>query len=175
MPIPRPFVRFCFLSLLLVSAIPAAHAIGLKGDAFLGYSRTGSDIFYPNTGGLNGWQAALHIRPGRFLGIEGDVAHYGIGADSLVPRTTTFLAGPRVTFGGIGIQAFLHGLVGGEHSSNDNGISGGAFAYALGGGADLPIAPVIKLRLAIDHLSAPSVSPSNGTQIRFTAGFAVHF
>jgi hypothetical protein len=94
---------------------------------------------------------------------------------SQVPRTTTFLAGPRVTFGGIGIQAFLHGLVGGEHSSNDNRISGGALAYALGGGADLPIAPVIKLRLAIDHLSAPSVSPSNGTQIRFTAGFAVHF
>ena len=175
MPIPRLFVRFCPLFLLLVSALPAAHAVGVKGDAFLGYSRTGSDIFYPNTGGLNGWQAALHIRPGRFLGIEGDVAHYGLGADSLVPRTTTYLAGPRVTFGAHGIQAFLHALFGGEHSNNNNGISGGAFAYAAGGGVDLPLAPVIKLRLAIDHLSAPSISPSSGTQIRFTAGFAAHF
>ena len=175
MPIPHPFVRFCPLFLLLVSALSVAHAAGVKGDAFLGYSRTGSDIFYTDTGGLNGWEAALHIRRGRFLGIEGDVAHYGIGADSSIPRTTTFTAGPRVTFGTRGIQAFLHGLVGGEHSSDDSGLSEGAFAYALGGGVDLPIAPVIKLRLAIDHLSAPSVSPSSGTQIRFTAGFAVHF
>jgi hypothetical protein len=174
MPIPRPFVRFCSLFLLLVSALPPAHA-GPRGDVFLGYSRTGSNIFYPNTGGLNGWQAALHIRPFRHLGIEGDVAHYGIGAGSLVPRTTTYLAGPRFTLSAIGIQAFLHGLVGGEHSSINNGISESAFAYAVGGGADLPIAPIIKLRLAIDHLSAPSVSPSSGTQIRFTAGFALHF
>jgi hypothetical protein len=175
MPIPRHFVQFCFVLLLTILLSPAAHALGPKGDAFFGYSRTGSDIFYPNTGGLNGWEGALHLHTGPFLGVEGDVAHYGLGANPAVPRTTTVLFGPRVTVGGLGLKAFVHGLVGGQHSANNNGISGGAFTYAIGGGVDVPVAPMLKWRFAIDRLSAPTRSSGSGTEARFSTGLALHF
>src|SRR6266568_2541267 len=167
MPSPRRPLRTipsfaCLLFLfptLFVSTVPRAHALGPKGDAFFGYSRTGSDTFYPNVGSLNGWEGALHLHIRPFVGIEGDVAHYGLGANSSVPRTTTALFGPRVTWGAAGVKIFGHGLVGGEHSSNNNGISGGAFTYAIGAGVDVPVAPFFGWRFSLDRLSAPNQSP----------------
>jgi hypothetical protein len=147
-------------------------------DAFLGYSRLGSDAFYPNVGGLNGWEAALHIHLRPFFGVEGDVAHYGLGADAAVPRTTTVLVGPRISLKAAGINLFVRGMVGGEHSANGNvgtHISGGALAYDFGGGVDLPIAPFFAWRLSADRISAPTVSPSGGTPARFNTGLVFRF
>src|SRR5208337_4345619 len=88
------------LCLIAVLSFPsAAKALGPKGDAFVGYSRVDANAFYPNVGGLNGWQAALHLKVRRFVGVEGDVAQYGLGANSTLPRTTTFMAGPKVSVG----------------------------------------------------------------------------
>jgi hypothetical protein len=168
-----------FLTGILFVSTAAAHAVSLHGhDAFIGYSRLGSDAFYPNVGGLNGWEGALHLHLKPFLGVEGDVAHYGLGADAVVPRTTTFLIGPRVTVGALGIHLFAHGLIGGEHSANSGSgvhISEGAFAYALGGGVDLPILPFFAWRFSADHINAPSVSPSGGTKARFNTGLVFRF
>jgi hypothetical protein len=157
---------------------PVQARAASKGDAFFGYSRTGSDIFYPNTSGLNGWDldGQVHWKP--FIGIEGDVAHYGIGANSSVPRTTTVLFGPKVSFGPSGFKVFGHFLAGGEHSANSSSttpISGGTFAYAYGGGADVPFAPFFGWRIQLDHLSAPTQSPSEGTHVRFTTGIVFRF
>jgi hypothetical protein len=60
---------------VLLAAIPSSAASLRNHDAYFGYSRSGSDAFYPHTGGLNGWQATLHIHLHPFLGVEGDVAH----------------------------------------------------------------------------------------------------
>ena len=179
MPFPRQAFRLlCVLTAVFVLSLPLLAQIP-KGDIGFGYSRTGSDIFYPNTPGLNGWDldGQVHWKP--FIGIEGDVAHYGMGANAIVPRTTTVLFGPKVSVGPPAIQVFGHVLVGGEHSSNNGAaptpISGGAFAYAYGAGADLPLAPFLRWRLQLDHLSAPSQSPSQGTHVRFTAGVVFRF
>jgi len=179
MSIPRRFAsRFIsaiFLAACLLAA-PAAHAA--SNDVFFGYSRTGNDTFYPNVGGLNGWDAALHIHTAPFLGIEADVSHYGMGASATVPRTTSVLFGPRFTVGAAGVRIFAHGLIGGEHSANSGGgvhISGGSFAYALGGGLDVPIAPFFAWRVEGDRISAPAVSPSNGTPVRFSTGLVFRF
>jgi len=157
-----------------------ASAVSLRNhDAFVGYSRLGHDTFYPGVGGLNGWEGALHIHLKPFFGVEGDVAHYGLGANAAVPRTTTVLVGPRVSVKAIGINLFVHGMVGGEHSANasDSGVhvSEGAFAYDLGGGLDLPILPFFAWRFSLDRISAPSVSPSDGTQARFNTGLVFRF
>jgi hypothetical protein len=167
------------ISLCILFAFPGAATAQLRNhDAFFGYSRMGSDAFYPNVGGLNGWEAALHIHLHPFFGVEGDVAHYGLGADSEVPRTTTVLVGPRISVKAIGVNLFVHGLIGGEHSSNNSSntpISGGAFAYDLGGGVDLPIFPFFAWRFSADHINAPSQSPSDGTKARFNTGLVFRF
>lgn len=169
----RPLIM---LSAVLLTFLPMAHAQLRNHDAYFGYSRTGSDLFYPNTGGLNGWQAALHIHLKPFLGVEGDVAHYGLGADSAVPRSTTVMVGPRVTVKALGFGIFAHGLIGGEHSSNPDGtISGGSMTYALGGGVDIPILPFFAWRIAGDHIASPTLSPADSTKARFNTGLVFRF
>jgi len=154
-----------------------SYAAGPGADVFLGYSRLGADTFYSNVGGLNGWQFALNYKVKPFVGIEGDVSHYGLGTGSSVPRTTNVLFGPRVTAGAAGIKLFVHGLVGGEHSANSGSahISGGALTYALGGGVDVPLVHFFSWRVTADHLSAPTSSPSDGSRFRFGTGIVFRF
>jgi hypothetical protein len=164
-------------SALLLLVSPPARAQVPKGDVYLGYTRTGNDTFYPGVGGLNGWDGALHVKLHKpFLGVEGDLSHYGLGANSSVPRTTTFIVGPRITLGALGPKVFAHALLGGEHSANKGGgISGGAIAYALGGGLDVPIAPFFAWRVAGDYLHAVGHSPPGGTPARFSTGLVFRF
>jgi len=180
MPTPPRLSRVfsIFASTILLISCSSALAQIPKGDLFFGYSRLGSDAFYPNVGGLNGWEAAAHFKVMPFIGVEGDLAHYGMGANTAIPRTTTFLIGPRITAGALGFKLFAHGLIGGEHSANSSGpvrISGETFTYALGAGADIPIAPFFAWRVQGDRISAPSLSPSGGTQARFTTGLVFRF
>lgn len=166
-------------SSILLSISPSAQAQVPKGDVYLGFSRTGSDTFYPNVGGLNGWEGAMHVKLHMpFLGVEGDVSHYGLGASSSVPRTTIVMVGPRITVGALGPKVFAHALVGGEHSANSSGptpISGGALTWALGGGLDVPIAPFFAWRVAGDYLRAPTQSPAGSTPARFSTGLVFRF
>lgn len=169
-----PSLLLCFAALLIPA--PAARALGPKGDVYFGYSRTATDTFTAGVGGLNGWEAAgqIHMRP--FLGGEADVAHYGLGADSSVPRTTTFLFGPRVTVGAAGVHLFVHALVGGEHTPNSGGAIGGtSLAWALGGGVDFPLAPFFAWRVNGDYITAPTASPNSGTPARFGTGLVFRF
>jgi hypothetical protein len=166
------------LSLIFIATAPRAHAVGPKGDAFVGYSRTGDDTFYPGAGALNGWEAALHVHlhyP--FLGAEGDVAEYGVGANSSIPRTTTYLFGPRATLSVARVHLFAHALVGGEHSASSSGasVSGNALTFAVGGGLDVPILPFFAWRFAGDFISAPTQSPEGGTPGRFSTGLVFRF
>jgi hypothetical protein len=175
---------FRSLLLLVSSSIlfllaPGARAQVPKGDIYVGYSRTGSDTFYPNVGGLNGWEGAMHVKlHAPFLGVEGDLSRYGLGADSSVPRTTIFMGGPRITLGAVGFKVFAHALVGGEHSANNGGaasISGGALTYALGGGLDIPFVPFFAWRVAGDYLKALTQSPAGSTPARFSTGLVFRF
>jgi len=180
MPFPQqaPRIFWLFASIAILIGFSAEARAAGKGDVYFGYSRTGSDIFYPGTGGLNGWDldGQFHWKP--FIGIEGDIGHFGVGASSNVPRTTTVLFGPKVSVGPSAIKVFGHFLVGGEHSANNSAaapVSGGAFAYALGAGADVPFAPFFGWRVQVDHLSAPTQSPGEGTHVRFTTGIVLRF
>jgi hypothetical protein len=165
------------LDTILLGSPSVARAANM-GDISLGYSRTGDNTFYPNVGGLNGWDVdgQIHWKP--FIGAEGDVAHYGLGADSSIPRTTSVLFGPKLSVGAAGFKFFGHFLVGGEHSANSGGptpISHGSFAYALGGGADLPLAPFFAWRVQVDRFTAPLIAPAGGTPLRFTTGIVFRF
>jgi hypothetical protein len=177
-PLLKAMFLFACSSLLMLSPLSLRAQLP-KGDVYLGYSRTGTDMFYPNVGGLNGWEGAMHVKLHKpFIGIEGDVSQYGFGANSAVPRTTTFIFGPRITIGALGPKVFGHALVGGEHSANSGGptpISSTALAYALGGGLDLPFAPFFAWRVAGDYLRAVGPSPPGGTPARFSTGIVFRF
>jgi hypothetical protein len=45
-------------------------------------------ISYRYVGGIKGWEGSMHVKLREpFLGVEGDESHYGIGANSTIPRT----------------------------------------------------------------------------------------
>lgn len=168
---------FCLLLMVPLVAAAAPEPKLHGSDVFFGYSRTGADTFSQGAGALNGWEGALHLHFLPFLGGEADVAHYGLGADSVVPRTTSVLFGPRVTVKALRIGLFAHGLVGVEHSDNNNSttpVSNTGLAYAIGGGADLPLLPFFAWRVAGDRISSTE-SPAEGTKARFTTGLVFRF
>ena len=180
MPIPQLALRasltLAFGAILLSISTPACAAT--KGDVFFGYSRTGNNTFYPNAGGLNGWELDGQLRWKPFIGIEGDIARYGMGANAAVPHTTTVLFGPKLSLGTAGYKLFGHFLIGGEHSANSSAstpISGGALTYALGAGAEGPIAHFFAWRVQVDRISAINQSPSGGTHARFSTGVVFRF
>lgn len=179
--VSRHFLRWCvWIGCLAWFAWPAAaHALGPGGDVYFGDSRLGANAFYPNTPGLNGWEAAGHLHLIPFFGAELDVAHYGLGADAVTPRTTTVLLGPRFTVGAAGIHLFVHGLAGWEHSSNGGAqptpISGGALTVAAGGGVDFRILPFFAWRINGDYINSPTQSPSSSSHDRFGTGLVFRF
>lgn len=167
------------LALILLSfavfAVPAA-ARATGPDVFFGYSRLGANAFHPNVPGLNGWQAEASFGFIPFIGIDGDVAHYGLGAASTLPHTTTVMIGPRVTVGARGVHVYGHALFGGEHSSNSGGIiSSNAFTVAAGGGVDYHLISVLAARFNLDYIDAPGESPSTASHYRWGIGLAARF
>lgn len=163
-----------------ILAVPMfAHAAGPGGDVYLGYSRLGANEFYSNLPGLNGWEAAGHLKLAPFVGAELDASHYGMGASAVVPRSTVVLFGPRVTVGAAGVHVFAHGLGGVEHSTNNGTqptpISGTAVAWALGGGVDFRLAPFFAWRVNGDYIAAPNQAGQNANHVRFGTGLVFRF
>jgi hypothetical protein len=171
----RRTTRLLTMCLLWIGLAAAARAQGLKADVTVGYSHLGANTFYANSGGLNGWQGAMNVKVKRFWGIEGDLAHYGVGAAATVPRPTTLLLGPRLTIGSAGLRAYVHGLVGGEHASSQSGFSGGAMVVGYGGGLDMRFAPYLSWRVSADYLLAPTESPTGAAHYRMGTGLVVRF
>jgi hypothetical protein len=168
-------IPFFFLAPLAAFAAPEPKIHG--SDVFFGYSRTGNDTFYRGTGGLNGWEGALHIHFAPFLGGEADVSQYGFGSSSATPHTTNVMFGPRLTVRLLGIRPYAHVLVGVEHSANSSSatpVSETGLSYALGGGVDVPIVPFFAIRFAGDRISSTQ-SPAEGTKARFSTGLVFRF
>lgn len=167
------------LGMMAALMLPRAARAMPHGDLYAGYSRAGSKLFYPNTPALNGWEATGTFRMHKpLLAGELDVAHYGIGANGAVPRTTSVLVGPQLALHLAGFKPYVHALIGGEHSSvnaysSDDGSGG--FVYALGGGLDVPIAPFFAWRVQGDRISAPTRDYAGAVKARFTTGIVFRF
>lgn len=167
--------------LVLVSAaifaLPtAARAIGPGGDLYFGYSRLGANAFHANVPALNGWEAEGQFSFIPLLGVDLDVAHYGLGADSTLPHTTTAMIGPRLTLGAAGVHVFAHALAGGAHSTNSgNIISSTSLTVDAGAGIDFRLVPFFAWRINGDFIEAPNQSPSTADRYRFGTGLVFRF
>lgn len=177
----RSFSVFLVASLLSSTV----HAAGRNADVYFGYSRVGANLYSANTPAMNGWQAAAHVKPLPFVGIEGDVSHYSHNADDFSQQVTLVMFGPRVTVHAAGFSLFAHGVGGLVHESvkvtTFPGVGYNAASYALGGGADLPIFLGLKVRVTGDYLGNSNAPSSNGVSVgsvshyRVGAGVAYHF
>lgn len=164
-----------FLATAVAALPPAARALGPGGDVYFGYSRLGANAFFPNTPGLNGWEAEGQLKFIPFIGIDADVSHYGLGAASSVAHTTMFMAGPRLTLGAAGVHVYAHALAGGEHSSNSGTLTGTSLTVDAGGGIDFRLVPFFAWRITADYVDAPTLSPTTADHYRFGTGLVFRF
>lgn len=168
-----PIVLRTYCLLVFASAMASApliaHAQITSGDTFFDPSRAGT---IPT---LNSWQvsASFKVYKPRF-GVQGSLTFYGLGESALIARSTTVLVGPQIALHtGFGWKFFVHAVFGGEQAKNrvlNTPIDDGKYAYALGGGLEVPIAHRLAVRVQGDRLEAPSVRTPNATRARFSIG-----
>ena len=172
-----------FLTTLSLAQVPA-------GNVFFGYSYLSAD---QNTGGranLNGWNASVEGKVAPLLGIVADISGYYGSQDfalvctaplcppsSLSSSTHSFLFGPRLSVSVGKFRPFAHALFGASHiNGSAAGVSESdtSFAYALGGGLDYHLVPLIAWRIQADALQTRFFG---GTQsnARISTGIVVHF
>ncbi len=174
----RQSMRFISLLLpLMFLTLPgAARAAGSGGDVYFGYSRLGANAFHTNTPGLNGWEGEGQFSFIPLLGVDVDVAHYGLGAAGSLPHTTTAMIGPRLTVGTAGVHVYAHALLGAEHSTNSgNIISSTAITVDAGAGVDFRLVPFLAWRVNGDYINAPNQSPGTADHYRFGTGLVFRF
>src|SRR5882724_5091641 len=144
---------------LLAEDAPRAEVFG----GFQYYrANTGTDVTDLDHFNLNGWNASLSGYFNRYLGVTADFSGaYGSPEFLGVPIHTkfhTFMFGPVLRLPNpTHLTPFVHALGGAAVSSADaSGIIGGsdtAAAWAVGGGVDLNIAPLLSVRLGqVDYL-----------------------
>jgi len=172
-----------FMSTLAFAQLPG-------GNVFLGYSYLNVD---QNTGGrssLNGWNASIEGKVFPLLGIVADISgHYGsqdfplfctgplCAPSNLSSSTHSFLFGPRLSISVGKFRPFAHALFGGSHiNASATGISESdtSFAYALGGGLDYHLVPLVSWRIQGDALETRFFG---GTQsnARISTGIVIRF
>jgi opacity protein-like surface antigen len=132
---------------------------------------------------LNGWNDSLSGYFNRYVGVTADFSGaYGSPEFLGIPIHTklyTFMFGPVLRLPNpTHITPFVHLLGGGAHVSADAaGVSDSSTdaAWAVGGGVDLNIAPVISVRLGqVDFLQTRTGGDSQNN-FRYSAGIVLRF
>jgi opacity protein-like surface antigen len=175
------------LVLFFAVALMSTVAMAQGAEVFGGYQYTRFD------GGTNanGWNGALEVKPSEHLGIVADFsgAYHNesvtvplIGTVKADTKLHTFMFGPQVSGEFGGIRPFARALFGGAHMSANASVAGfgggggdTAFAWALGGGLDLKVAPAVRVRVAqFDYLMTRFGSDTQNN-VRYSAGIVFHF
>jgi hypothetical protein len=169
------------------------------GNVFIGYSYLSADLVPGSRTSLNGWNGSVEGKVLPFIGLVGDFSgHYGsasflssgicplpLGAlpgacvviNSGSVSEHNFLVGPRASFTVGKFRPFVHALIGGAHiteSASGSSNSSTSFAYALGGGLDYHLVPLISWRIQADALQTRFFSNTQNN-VRISTGIVVHF
>jgi opacity protein-like surface antigen len=176
-----------WIVLMFALALMSTAALAQKAEVFGGYQYTRFD------GGMNanGWNGALELKTSEHLGFVADISGAYNKESVAVPlvgtveantKTYTFMFGPQVS-GEVGsLRPFARALFGGAHVSADASVggvggSGGdtAFAWALGGGLDLKVAPAVRLRVGQFDYLMTRFGGTTQNNVRYSAGVVFHF
>jgi len=160
------------------------------GSVFFGYSYFNVDQPTGDRGSLNGWNGSVEGKVAPLLGIVADFSgHYGAQdfpaacpatlefPCHLNSSTHNFLFGPQLSFSVGKFRPFVHALFGGSHisgSATGISVSDTSFAYALGGGLDYHLAPLISWRIQGDALQTRFFGNTQ-SNARISTGIVFHF
>ena len=166
-----------FLCVLSCAAVTPARAAAPPGPDLFG----GSSYMEPGAVKLYGAHASGSVPFGGRLRLAVDLSgHYGSLGDTKHSQLT-FLAGPRIVFGGRTLRPFLHALAGGVRSRSavdvfDVSISESdtRFGAALGGGLDYGVGDRWAVRAAGDYLLVRAGGQTDG-EPRVSAGVVYRF
>jgi hypothetical protein len=166
-----------------------------SGNVFVGYSYMSADLVSSSRTNLNGWNASVEGKVLPFIGVVGDFSgHYGSTAIGPNPACTgvpgvpcpalsasthinNFLFGPRVSVSVGKVRPFAQALFGASHISESASLvasSDTSFAYALGGGVDYHLIPLISWRVQADWLQTRFFSNTQNN-VRISTGVVIHF
>ena len=180
-------------ALLLLATGAYAQVPG--GNVFVGYSYMSADLVSGTRTNLNGWNGSVEDKVLPFIGIVADFSgHYGSAPLAVNPTCTaviggscaslsgstnihSFLFGPRVSASVGKLRPFAHILVGASHMSESSSLlssSDTSFAYALGGGVDYHLIPLISWRVQADWLQTRFFSNTQNN-VRISTGIAFRF
>lgn len=186
------FVALLFGVLLFTTL---AYAQIPAGNVFIGYSYMSGDLVSGGRTNMNGWNGSIEGKVLPFIGIVADFdGHYGNPPLAVNPRCTAiigascaglngnvhiynFLFGPRVSVSVGKVRPFAHALFGAGHVSTGGfGFSDSdtSFAYALGGGVDYHLIPLVSLRVQADMLQDRFFGNTQNN-VRISTGIAIHF
>jgi len=173
----------------------AGYAQVPAGNVFIGYSYMSADLVSGNRTNLNGWNGSVEGKVLPFVGIVADFSgHYGSVPLAVNPTCTSviggscatlsastnihnFLFGPRVSVSVGKVRPFAHVLFGAGHISTSGfGLSSSdtSFAYALGGGVDYHLIPLVSLRVQADWLQDRFFSNTQNN-VRISTGIVIRF
>ena len=156
------------LGLFLV-AIPA-RAKSVDVSVSYSYFRLG------NSNGINqnGGSGSLAYNFNRWLGFAGDFGAYHGTVSGVSVNTYTYLFGPRLILRNpTKINPFVQALAGGSHLTG-GGSSSNQFAFSVGGGVDLGIAPRVYLRPQVDYVGLHNAGNTVNCT-RASVGLVFHF
>jgi opacity protein-like surface antigen len=186
--------RIMAILVTLLVLASAGYAQVPSGNVFVGYSYLSADLLSNSRTSLNGWNASVEGKVLPFIGLVADFSGlYGsvpvvpnpactgiIGGSCSLSASThiqTFLFGPRVSVSIGKVRPFAHALIGAGHISESASVlsnSDTSFAYALGGGLDYHLIPLVSWRLQGDLLQTRFFSNTQNN-VRISTGIVVHF
>jgi opacity protein-like surface antigen len=187
--------RAIAIAFILFVLADAGYAQIPGGNVYFGYSYMSADLVSNNRTSLNGWNGSIEGKVLPFIGLVADFSgEYGnspvipnpactgiIGGPCLPLSASThiqtFLFGPRVSFSVAKIRPFAEALIGAGHISESASLvsnSDTSFSYALGGGLDYHLIPLISWRLEGDAVQTRFFSNTQNN-VRISTGIVIHF
>jgi len=187
--------RIIAIAFTLLALESAGYAQLPSGNVFVGYSYMSADLVSNNRTNLNGWNGSVEGKVLPFIGLVADFSgHYGSVPLAVNPTCTavigvpcstltastnihSFLFGPRISVSVGKVRPFAHALIGAAHMSESSSLlssSDTSFAYALGGGIDYHLIPLISWRVQGDLLQTRFFSNTQNN-VRISTGIVVRF
>ncbi len=177
------FATLLMASMLLLGNLPlVAQTDFPRGEVFVGYSYVSLDTGPESSRkGLNGWNAQGSVNVNRWFGLTADFGGYYGSPFNVSVHDYSFLFGPTLTYRAEHVAPFIHALVGADHVGVGTDVgSGGSlsqtkFAWAAGGGIDLPINQRFGIRLIQADFLRTQHFTDEQNNIRLSAGLLFMF